>query len=291
MFRPIKPWTDVKAFDEEPGHVGGIGVAAGMGDFGDIQGTVKEKILDPFEPSGVQEIGKAITGMGMKETGKVIGRAFRLAGERLDAQGGVIESVMNILFTEGDFGMLERGILFDGFNRFEKRREDEQRGPAHLDRPVGFWPGAADGGFHEEFGQSMNIVKVTGNEMGGIDVTGLVKNTLMPGHPVVMDHADKIMKRGFVVMEMFVMRGIGGDNASLAGTQPEPGPGQDKIGVPADLDENLRQGVEMPGRRRGIGGHGGDHEGFARMPGEPADQDPQLATDQRQGIVTGHIVE
>jgi hypothetical protein len=118
----------------------------------------------------------------------------------------------------------------------------------------------------------MDIVETAGDEMGGMETTVFLEDTLVPSHIVIPHYADKVMKRGFVMVKTFLVGRVGGNDAGLSGIEAETGPGQDEIGEPADLDEDFRTGVEMAGGWRGIIGDGGDDEDFSRIPGEFPDE-------------------
>jgi len=137
----------------------------------------------------------------------------------------------------------------------------------------------------------MEIVKVAGNGMGGMETIRLVENALVPGHAVIPDHADEVMKSSFVMVKMFVVRAVGRDDARLALAQAESGPGEDELGESADLDEQLREGVKMAHRLRRIFGNGRDDEGLSRVSGESPDKGSKLTANEGQGVRSVHIVE
>jgi hypothetical protein len=121
-----------------------------------------------------------------------------------------------------------------------------------LERSVGFGPGAAGGGFDNEFKQSLEIVEPAENLMDGMKMFFFAEDTLMPAHIFLTDHAYKIMKRVFMMVKRFLMGAVAGNDAGLSGIKAKPGPGKDEIGKPSDLDEDFGQRVEMSGGRRRI---------------------------------------
>jgi len=127
----------VKCLDEDAGHIGGVSVAAGSGDFGDIESAVNEQILDTLQTPGVQEIGETIAGVGMEETGQIVRGALSLAGQRLYAQGGIVQMIVNILFAESDFGVFDEWAGLGSFDSFEESGEGEQRGSSSLEGTIG----------------------------------------------------------------------------------------------------------------------------------------------------------
>jgi hypothetical protein len=229
--------------------------------------------------------------VGVEEGREIIGGAFDLPGEGFYAQGCLAEVVVDVLFTEGDFGMFAGLVRFCGFEGLEEGGKGQQCRSAEWQGGVGFRPGAAGGGFGEEPEQTMSIVEAIGDEMGGTETAVFIEDTLVPAHIVISNYTDKVMKRGFVMVKIFLVGGVRGNDTGLSGIEAETGPGQDEISEPPDLDEDFRTGVEMAGGGRGIFRDGGDDEGFSRIPGEFPDESPQFMANQRQGIGIDHIVD
>jgi hypothetical protein len=123
---------DAEVSDKKAGHVGGIGVATGLGDLGDGEGASAEEAFDLIESACIDIVGQPNFCFLMEQGGKVIGGTVHLMSEEFDAEFAFMEVFIDQIFAERNFVgfMLERNLFI--FQGIEQRGKSENESAAML---------------------------------------------------------------------------------------------------------------------------------------------------------------
>ncbi len=223
---------------EDPGKVGGVGKAAGVGNFRNRQGGGFEGKNGAVDPDALNVSRQALLGFQVEQMRKVVGGAAQQFGNMMHAEFGVGELLAHEAFGLKNFSNVTvefAGAGFDDVSKQAEQREEqpfEHRVASRTVHVVGLRGGVGE---DEKYIQIWRVEK-----FDDLDVwfagAGFVREVETEG--VIVEASDKIAK-GSVGLRAgdFAVRYSGGYDANFARVEAEILAGKTKFGRALQLQK------------------------------------------------------